>query len=497
MKTWTTRRTFSHDDYTVGWICALPHEMAAAKAMLNDVHVDSPNPSNDHNTYTLGRIRDYDVVLNKGHDPDFKEYYCAKLDSWAGQTPLLWARRDGHDAGMKLLPGKGANLEFRAMLDTTSLDILPAYTALSYTWGDAKNTKITRLNAVEAEITSNLEAALRHLWCENKHNTLWIDAVCINQYDMAERKEQLAIMKDIFDQAESVIAWLGLASENSDQVIDFLEQVGKQAYKHLPSYIHGHGIRHEDLKPNNIFYRHSQIYLTDFSSCTEFEVQKTFDKLASRLDEFLQLASSHRSFLNRNYWYRIWIVQEISIGKKIGQTPLSWAARNGHEAVVKDQKYAEVPTSDTEEREVPINNGVARSITSLWAIWQAQFGGLRGLSHLIRQTGSLSLKSPLALAIWFAGPVLADGPGSRSSDHDHKGQFATEVLHGASYSILVVALASVIGVLAKIAGRKYGPREESVYYHVQLFCSGIICLQAFTNPDATLLEIATYDTLYA
>jgi hypothetical protein len=78
----------------------------------------------------------------------------------------------------------------------------------------------------------------------------------------------------------------------------------------------------------------------------------------------------------------------------------------------------EVPTSDTEEREVPINNGVARSITSLWAIWQAQFGGLRGLSHLIRQTGSLSLKSPLALAIWFAGPVLADGPGSRGSDRN-------------------------------------------------------------------------------
>jgi nucleoside phosphorylase len=54
---------FSHDDYTVGWICALPLEMAVAKAMLGDVHADSPIHPNDHNAYILGRISAHNVVV--------------------------------------------------------------------------------------------------------------------------------------------------------------------------------------------------------------------------------------------------------------------------------------------------------------------------------------------------------------------------------------------------------------------------------------------------
>jgi hypothetical protein len=54
---------FSHDHYTVGWICALPLEMAAAKAMLDDIHADLPNHSNDHKAYTLGRINTHNIVV--------------------------------------------------------------------------------------------------------------------------------------------------------------------------------------------------------------------------------------------------------------------------------------------------------------------------------------------------------------------------------------------------------------------------------------------------
>ncbi|KAB8239501.1 uncharacterized protein BDW43DRAFT_295917 [Aspergillus alliaceus] len=41
-------------DYTVGWVCALPIEMAAAKAMLGEV---------DYNIYTLGRIATHDIII--------------------------------------------------------------------------------------------------------------------------------------------------------------------------------------------------------------------------------------------------------------------------------------------------------------------------------------------------------------------------------------------------------------------------------------------------
>ncbi|KAL4752451.1 hypothetical protein BDW72DRAFT_171301 [Aspergillus terricola var. indicus] len=54
---------FSHDDYTVAWICALPLEMAAAKVMLDEVHESLSQPSTDHNNYTLGRRAGHNVVV--------------------------------------------------------------------------------------------------------------------------------------------------------------------------------------------------------------------------------------------------------------------------------------------------------------------------------------------------------------------------------------------------------------------------------------------------
>src|SRR6266516_2717717 len=59
----TTARMLSHDDYTVGWICALPLEMAAAKAMLDDIHADLLSHPSDHNAYTLGRIGTHNIVV--------------------------------------------------------------------------------------------------------------------------------------------------------------------------------------------------------------------------------------------------------------------------------------------------------------------------------------------------------------------------------------------------------------------------------------------------
>ena len=52
-----------HDDYTVGWICALPLEMAAAKLMLDAIHPNLPRPPTDQNTYILGNIEEHNIVI--------------------------------------------------------------------------------------------------------------------------------------------------------------------------------------------------------------------------------------------------------------------------------------------------------------------------------------------------------------------------------------------------------------------------------------------------
>ncbi|KAH8690608.1 hypothetical protein BGW36DRAFT_432404 [Talaromyces proteolyticus] len=55
--------SLSHENYTVGWICALPKEMAAAKAMLDETHPPLPQNPSDKNSYTLGRMGVHNVVI--------------------------------------------------------------------------------------------------------------------------------------------------------------------------------------------------------------------------------------------------------------------------------------------------------------------------------------------------------------------------------------------------------------------------------------------------
>jgi nucleoside phosphorylase len=52
-----------HEDYTVGWICALPTEMAVAQGMLDERHDTLPSLPLDNNHYTFGRISDHNVVI--------------------------------------------------------------------------------------------------------------------------------------------------------------------------------------------------------------------------------------------------------------------------------------------------------------------------------------------------------------------------------------------------------------------------------------------------
>ncbi|CAI7595934.1 unnamed protein product [Penicillium glandicola] len=57
------RPPLSHDDYKVGWICTLPLEMAAAKLMLDTIHLSLRRPPTDHNTYILENIGEHNVVI--------------------------------------------------------------------------------------------------------------------------------------------------------------------------------------------------------------------------------------------------------------------------------------------------------------------------------------------------------------------------------------------------------------------------------------------------
>ena len=50
-------------DFTVGWISALPIELAAAQEMLDEQYEDLPQATDDANIYTYGRIGQHNIVL--------------------------------------------------------------------------------------------------------------------------------------------------------------------------------------------------------------------------------------------------------------------------------------------------------------------------------------------------------------------------------------------------------------------------------------------------
>lgn len=123
------------------------------------------------------------------------------------------------------------------------------YCALSYHWGDgdynhtifvqedASSRSLKTLNDVAKHaakqpkkfmVKPNLHEALRHLRDKDMFVSVWIDALCINQFDEEEKNEQVNKMDLIYRQAYNVNIWLGSdGTENpvSDVAMSFIPKV--------------------------------------------------------------------------------------------------------------------------------------------------------------------------------------------------------------------------------------------------------------------------------
>lgn len=116
-----------------------------------------------------------------------------------------------------LLPGKDCD-PICCSLSTVNLEETPPFEALSYVWGDAKNTKqifcFDHGNAPQTakptlQVTLNCWHALHRLRLEGLTRQLWIDAICINQKDLKERNQQVVLMGNLYRKAASVPVYLG------------------------------------------------------------------------------------------------------------------------------------------------------------------------------------------------------------------------------------------------------------------------------------------------
>lgn len=78
------------------------------------------------------------------------------------------------------------------------------YEALSYVWGDGGNNMSISVDNHYLKVTSNLHAALLCFRDQFLERVLWIDAICINQGDLDEKKKQVQFMARIYSKASRV-----------------------------------------------------------------------------------------------------------------------------------------------------------------------------------------------------------------------------------------------------------------------------------------------------
>ena len=136
------------------------------------------------------------------------------------------------------------------------------------------------------KVTPNLFSALQHLRHPTQKIALWVDAICINQNDVSERTQKVKLMTVIYENAISVLMWLGPEKDASNTAMRFLVD-------------YNNGIREGT----------SRLALLEHS----FDIQVGLIRL-----------------LTRQYWSRVWIMQEVIVSRAAyiccGRYVASWEA---------------------------------------------------------------------------------------------------------------------------------------------------------------------------
>lgn len=157
----------------------------------------------------------------------------------------------------------------------------PKYTALSYTWGGSDRNVEVSIGGAQAMITESLFEGLQHLRKTQQERDdigglWWIDMLCINQDCIPERSHQVAMMRDIFQSARLVVAWLGPTNR----------------------------LEHDTRANPNL-----QVPSQD--SDRPYSLDHCFRRVTIK---GLHLA---RDILSRPYWGRVWIIQELCVARDV------------------------------------------------------------------------------------------------------------------------------------------------------------------------------------
>jgi len=209
------------------------------------------------------------------------------------------------------------------------LNECPPFVALSYVWGDPSvGSEIITVNGHPKRIGANLAAAFRFFRKTHQPSALgaeaspelprhiWVDALCINQEDNSEKYVQVSHMESIYKSASIVLAHPGNGSAQPYQGYDTIRTLGKAWHRFTTEC---------NRAPTGDEYN---IPRTGPVLFDEPKAREALEELASNLTN--SVWSSVKAFLHPPYWSRVWIVQEIVLGREVmlvlgALEPITWA----------------------------------------------------------------------------------------------------------------------------------------------------------------------------
>lgn len=223
---------------------------------------------------------------------------------------------------LELLPHNHKLSKFRpaCRVSRVSLDDNPPFSALSYVWGDQNDKRTILVDKQPSKVTRNLFEAMLELR-QSTSLFIWIDAICINQDDNEEKGWQVALMRDIYQQAAKLVAWLGPSEHESDMVIDYLNNLGRKAEVC--------GLHHGAEIYSQIWA--SMLWVPGYMDnpnevITSFPLDgRTLSVSKQALETLLHTISGYRSqdqlfplvgikhLFRRAWWGRLWVLQEITL----------------------------------------------------------------------------------------------------------------------------------------------------------------------------------------
>jgi hypothetical protein len=167
------------------------------------------------------------------------------------------------------------------------------YEALSYVWGDPTPAALVKCvdeaNEGEISIGKGLTKALIAFRLTDQTRCIWIDALCINQKDVAERQSQVRMMGAIYGKAEHVLSWLGPFNDQEEDA----ESRARLAIRFLRSF---NDKPHEYLRAARQHF-HSGDDMTDTDG--------------PLLNSWLAI----KELFDLEYFHRAWIIQEVGLAR--------------------------------------------------------------------------------------------------------------------------------------------------------------------------------------